>query len=132
MTTFNLTGNNAIHQGASYQCTTFYYPEDISDWTPRGQVRKTYLSDVLVSFTFAPLTYQNVTLPDGNTGDRTLIIPTLTASETSQLPVTAPIISTNIVGYNSWVYDIELESDTGEVIKLASGYVQVLAEVTHD
>ena len=131
MATFDLIDDYVIRQGATYDIVTFYYPEDISLWTPRGQIRKTPYSDILVEFTFLPLVFTSVTLPDGTIGDRTVIIPVLSATQTSLLPVTNPYGQSLVQGFNAWVYDIELESPTGKVIKLSSGFCKVLPEVTH-
>lgn len=131
MQTFDLVGDYAIKQGATYDIATFYYPEDISDWIPRGQIRKLPHSEVLAEFTFLPLAYTSVTLPDGTVGDRTVIIPILSAEQTSNLPYTHDLGTALIKGFNAWVYDLELESPTGKVIKLSSGFCKVLPEVTH-
>lgn len=130
-TTFDLIGSYAIRQGATFDIVTFYYPEDISDWIARGQIRKMPHSDVLAEFTFMPLVYSAVTLADGTMGDRTIIIPILSAEQTSLLPITNENGATLIKGFNVWVYDIELESPMGKVIKLSSGFCKVLPEVTH-
>lgn len=131
MATFNLTGEYSIRQGATYDIATFYYPEDISDWTPRGQIRKLPHSPVLAEFSFLPLTFTTVTLPDQTTGDRTVIVPILSASQTTLLPTTSLFGSLTVEGFNVWCYDIELESPIGKVIKLSSGQVKVISEVTH-
>lgn len=131
MATFDLIGDYAIKQGVTYDFATFYYPEDVSTWTPRGQIRKLPYSDLLAEFSFAPLVFSSITLPDDSIGDRTIIIPILSATQTSLLPITNPNGKTLVQGFNTWVYDIELESPTGKVICLVSGLVKVLPEVSH-
>lgn len=135
MNQFNLEDEYAIIQGSTLDWLRFYYPDDISDWSPRGQIRNNYAylaGEVLADFSFEPLVYGIVTYPDLTTANKTIIIPTLTDIQTSALPATREISSYYLrkVGVTRWVYDIELESTTGRVIKISSGTVEVKPEIT--
>ena len=140
-TEFHLTNTDhtdkccAIKQGETFNYVTFFYPDDVSSYTPRGEIRDNYADsggNLLATFTFDPLVYANVTLPGGGMDFRTIIIPSLSAATTETIPFTQNRKTVNdpvIVGRNVYVYDIELEL-AGTVIKLAYGWVEVLPEVT--
>lgn len=141
-TLFHLTDTDhtdgcfGIRQGETLNYLTFYYPADVSTYTPRGEIRDNYADNsgtLLASFTFDPLVYANVTLPGGGSGFRTVIIPKLSATVTESIPFTQNRTSASdavIIGRNVYVYDIELESTGGDVIRLAYGWVEIIPEVT--
>lgn len=126
-----------ILQGADFALTILYPDQDLTAYTPAGQIRKNYLylnGELLANFSFDPLVYGVVTFPaTGQTGNATTIIARLNNTITKALPI--PILresknSKNTVGVNSWVYDIELQSPTSEILKLVKGLVEVCPEVT--
>jgi hypothetical protein len=136
LTRFDNAGvSSPILQGASFQLV-FYYFADISTYTPRGQIRSDYAvnnGSLLGSFTFDPLVYEEVVKEDETTDMATIIIARLSPEITELLPVPNlrnSISDRIVVGANVWVYDIELESETGEVIRLSQGFVEVMPEVT--
>jgi hypothetical protein len=120
----DLSGELAIYQGANFDSLTLYYPSDVSSWTPRGQIRKTYLyqqGEVVANFDFAPLTWSQVEV-NSVLVYRTVVIPSLTHTATAAIPVPRK---------GNWVYDIELVNPGNtKVIKLARGTVEILPEVT--
>jgi len=138
-----------ITQGSTFNNVTFLYPSDVSTWSPRGQIRKNYAdvdAAIEASFSFDALSYGSYTI-NGVTSNYTAIRPTLTATQTQGLEATKQGIvavdgiyititdangnaKKSAVGTDLWVYDIELESGGGTVIKVARGLVQVLREVT--
>lgn len=127
--------NFAVCQGSTFCTPQIYIKFDYSLWTPRGQIRRNYADVdpvVLANFTFDPIVYASVDI-NGDIDDRSLIVAKLDDSITETLPVTPlrrTISDAVRVGTNVWVYDIELESPTGVVNNLVSGYVEVLPEVT--
>ena len=124
-----------ILQGATFS-VIFNYFGDVSNHTPRGQIKTDYAinnGDLLANFTFSPLLYQLITKSDGTQEWATVITAKLTDEVTQAMPIPTlrSLPSDKItVGTNVYVYDVELESPTGEVIRLAQGYVEVLPEVT--
>jgi hypothetical protein len=133
----NINPNNplAIYQGATYKSLVFFHPQDLSLWTPRGQIRTNWLrldGELLADFLFLPLTFGTVVL-SGLPHDRTTIVPILSHQITQLIPATRPVLNNEApkVGKNAWVYDLELVSPSGsEVLKLARGLVEVLPEAT--
>ena len=135
MTEFHLTKtdnntNYSIKQGATFFIRAKYKGADLSTWTPRGQIRKKYADSdetVIATFGFIENSYDVV-------NDWTLIVATLSAEETRLLPVPTKRRSnsrdTVLVGTNVWVYDLEIESTSGEVIRFLEGYVEIDPEVT--
>lgn len=137
MSEFHLTktDNNqdySIKQGASFALPIKYLGFDYSLWTPRGQIRRKYayqveLEDILAEFSFSSITYNG-------TDDYSLVTAFLTPTQTEALPVLSQRRKTSrdavIIGTNVFVYDIELESPTGDVIRDPYGYVEILPEVT--
>lgn len=124
-----------IHQGASFQIV-FHYFGDVSNYLARGQVRSDFASNggsLLAEFEFDPLAYQLITKKDSSQCMATVIVAKLPASVTNTMPIPTlrkTIKDKNVVGIHVWVYDIELESPDGFVIRLIEGYVEVLPQVT--
>lgn len=103
--------NLYINQGATYVKSFTIQNEDLSyfdltNYTGRGQIRKEYASNAAVDFI--------VTL-GGNTGVVTL---GLSAN-----------VSANLVNQR-YVYDVEVESNTGIVTRILQGFALVSPEVT--
>lgn len=121
-----LIGDLAILQGETYQALSLTFPGDLSTWTPRGQIRSKLLEEsgtLLAEFSFEASTY------DAD-ADTTTVNPRLTPTQTASLPKTK---WQGIGEYSKaavYYYDIELESDTGEVVKSKTAIVQVVGEVT--
>lgn len=82
-------------------------PIDLTGYTLRSQMRKSYNSNSYTAFT--------VTSDDPTEGEIKL---SLTATQTSALR------------YGRYVYDIEIVSSTGEVTRVLEGIVTVNPEVT--
>jgi hypothetical protein len=121
-----LVGDLAIIQGETYQALSLEFPGDLTDWTPRGQIRTKLLGDagtLLAAFSFATPAYDE-------DSDVTTIYPRLTPAQT------AAILKTKWQGAGEYsktavyYYDVELESDAGEVVKTVPAIVQVIGEVT--
>lgn len=103
--------NLYVDQGTSFlQTFTLRNPDgtplDITNYTGRAQFRKEYTSTEAFSFT--------VSL-GGNTGVVTLSL--------------APNTSSNVAA-GRYVYDLELESNTGVVTRLLEGFITLTPEVT--
>lgn len=132
----NLIGDLSIYQGENFESLTLHYPEDLSTWLPRGQIRKNYLykqGSLLANFSFKPIIWAEV-LVEENLSFRTIVIPTLSHLITASLPIPKPRGDSNFKpGSNCWVYDIELiKPDLSSSIKLVRGYVEVIPEVTNN
>jgi hypothetical protein len=131
----NLDSCSAIEQGATLDFLTFYYKDqDITSWSPSGEIRNKYAyqnGSILATFRFEPLLYGSVT-EGGETFLATVIRPYLTAEDTLFLPVTLPRTKSDrvIMGRNTFVYDIKLQSPSGQVIILSRGLVEVVPDVT--
>jgi hypothetical protein len=132
----NLSGGcYAIQQGATLDwLTLFYKDQDITSWSPSGEIRNKYAYQggvVLANFSFDPLLYGSVT-EGGETFTATIIHPYLSATDTLSLPITLSRTSSDrvIVGRNAFVYDLKLESPNGEVIMVAKGLIEVMPDVT--
>jgi hypothetical protein len=129
--------NFSIQQGSSFDWLVFYYPEDISTWLPRGQIRTNYAQkggELIAEFDFDLLVYASQTI-DGVTAFRTKIRPKLSATQTEAMNFNLRTRKSSdeiaVPGRNVWVYDIELEHPTnGTVIKLSRGFVEVELETT--
>ncbi|MGV2830617.1 hypothetical protein [Myxosarcina sp. GI1(2024)] len=124
----------AIYQGSTYDCLTLYHDQDISDYTPSGEIRTTYRSSggvLVATFTFDALGYEEVTINDVAV-NRTIIKPSLTDEQTYAMTPTRTRTASDraIPGLNTYVYDISVESTSGEVITLVYGFVDVLPGVT--
>ena len=119
-------GDLAITQGATYQIS-FNFTGDYSTYSPRSQIRSGYLADngeLLASFSFLPLSYDAV-------NNKTQITLTLSDELSSSLPPTKYQGSGRLNTSSAYVYDVELEAPTGEVVKVISAsFVQVKPEVT--
>lgn len=104
-----------IEQGATFSLTITLkkpnkLPFDLSGYIGRSQIRKSYAAtDVIASFSVAVVSPQK----DGK------IVMSLTDEQTSSLP-----------SISSGVYDLELESPTGEVTRVLQGKVTISPEVT--
>lgn len=120
-----LVNDLAIIQGETYQALTLTFPGDLTTWTPRGQIRTGLLEDagtLLSEFAFATPIYDAET-------DTTAIYPTLTATQTANLPKTKWQGTGEYSRSGVYYYDVELESE-GIVIKSKTAIVQVIGEVT--
>jgi len=121
-----LVGDLAIIQGETYQALSLEFPGDLTDWTPRGQIRTKLLGDggeLLAVFEFGASIYNEET-------QTTAVLPELSAIVTSGIPKTK---WQGTGGYSKtavYYYDVELESDAGEVVKTVPAIVQVIGEVT--
>jgi hypothetical protein len=116
--------NLVIEQGADFNNLTFVLVGDYTAWLPRGQIRDDYASlggTLKASFLFSPLILGEATLDDGTLVSGTLIRPSLTEIETRSLVQSKGL---------RWVYDIELQSPDGEVIRVTQGRVDISPEVT--
>ncbi len=130
----------AIEQGATFSWLTLVLDGDYLSWTPRGQIRNNYASNggtVKTVFGFPPLTMGAATLPGGGTATGTIIKPTLTNQQTqlldwaeSKMQARTKSSEPALPGKNVWVYDIELESPGGEVMRLVQGFIEVSLEAT--
>ena len=102
-----------IEQGTTWSVTvtlkkTNQSPFDLTGYTGRCQIRKTYTStNILASPT--------VTIPSGTDGK---VVLSLTEAQTSSLPDTYA------------VYDVELVAPNGDVTRILQGKVKVSLEVT--
>jgi hypothetical protein len=126
---------HAIIQGATYYLPVIYYPEDISTWVVRGQIRKNYADlepTVLANFSFNPIVYGSTTL-NGVEASRSMIRGFIPANITATIPTTPrlrkSVADRAIIGTNVWVYAIEIASPSSEVIRLLNGFVEVELEV---
>lgn len=131
---FDLTNQYAIEQGATYDRLSLFLPDNVANWTPYGQIRRdfAYRDEVAIAlFGFQPLQYREVEL-QGELVNRTIITPYLTDEQTLLLPVpkTRREGEEYKPGKNCWVYDFKIESNSGEVVKLQWGYVDVIPDVT--
>lgn len=105
--------NLAIDQGATFNTTIAVTDEtgtarDITNFSARGQLRRSYFSSSNVQFT------ANIDNP--TTGE---ILLTLSASQTANLK------------YGRYVYDVELTSNAGVTVeRILEGIVTVYPEVT--
>jgi hypothetical protein len=60
--------------------------------------------------------------------DKTLVVPTLAAAQTRLIPHTKNRLTTTSpinMGVNVYVYDIDLVSPSGAIVRVVSGYVEV-------
>jgi len=124
----DLIGPLAIVQGETYRQLSWTVPGDKTAWTPRAQIRLTLLDDAngvlpLAAFEFDAAIY------DAD-ADTTEFFPFLSAPVTASLPRTKYQGDRDISSRNAYYYDLEIESDDGEVVKLAIGRVQVIGQVT--
>lgn len=123
-TEYDLTGDRAIEQGASWQKLSLFFPENLSTARIKGQIRSDFLAKggvLYAEFGFAPPIYGSVLLPNGTTPVlRTAIVPSLTAVQTRSIPLTIGKL---------WTYDIFAEL-ADRTIKIAYGKVDVLPTVT--
>jgi len=120
-----LTGDLAIIQGETYQALTLTFPGDLTTWTPRGQIRTGLLEDagtLLAEFAFGTPIYDAE-------ADTTNIYPTLSATQTANLPKTKYQGTGEYSRSAVYYYDVELENEA-VVIKSKTAIVQVIGEVT--
>jgi len=134
-TTFHFTKTDnqqdySIRQGATFSFAIKYKELDISDWEFRGQIRRKYADNdenVLADFDFSVPVFDIE-------NNWTFVVANLSATTTETLPIHPKRRATKrdavIVGINVWVYDIEAESPTGEVVRITEGFVEVNQEVT--
>jgi hypothetical protein len=126
--------SSPIRQGATFSIV-FNYLGDVASYSPRGQIRSDYASNdgtLLATFSFDPLVYQLITKPNGSQCMATVITAKLSAIATADMPIPnlrKTANDKNVIGTNTYVYDIELEDD-GVVLRIVEGLVEVLPEVT--
>lgn len=130
----------AIEQGATFSWLTLVLDGDYTTWTPRGQIRNNYASNggtAKAVFSFPALVMGTATLPGGGNATGTIIKPTLTDEQTqlldwaeSKMQARSKSSEPALPGKNVWVYDIELESPSGEVMRLVQGFVEISLEAT--
>jgi hypothetical protein len=138
--TDNAPNRYAIEQGATFNWLTLVLDGDFTTWAPRGQIRDRYASSggkVKSTFTFAPLVTGEVTLPNGQKINGTIIRPQLTDEQTTTLDwAESKMVKRSnqkeqaIPGRNVWIYDVEMESPSGEVMRIVEGWVELSLEVT--
>ena len=100
-----------MDQGADFSVTVYYNtengdPKDLTGWTSRSQLRKSYYSTTATSLT------ANIT--DAANGEITL---SLTANTTANIKA------------GRYVYDLEV-ANAGSVIRVIEGIITVMPEVT--
>ncbi|MBW4666451.1 MAG: hypothetical protein KME60_03145 [Cyanomargarita calcarea GSE-NOS-MK-12-04C] len=130
----------AIEQGATFNWLTLVLDGDFTTWQPRGQIRDRYVENggtIKASFTFPTLVQGSAALPNGGTATGTILRPQLSDEQTTSLDWLATKMAKRsnnkeqaIIGRNVWVYDIEIESPAGEVMRVVEGYVEVSPEAT--
>lgn len=138
--TDNAPNRYAIEQGATFDWLTLVLAGNFTNYIPRGQIRDRYVDQggiIKASFSFLPLVMGNAPLPGGETISGTLLQPRLLQAETTVLDWFATKMNKRasskepaIVGKNVWVYDIELQSPSNEIIRVVEGYIEVVPEVT--
>lgn len=127
-TSVDLIKDLAIVQGKTFEKINLRFPGDVSLWTPRAQIRaKWYFKEAgqspLIEFSFPTLTYD----PDA---DKTLVQPQLTAAQTAGLVPTKYQGEGKPDQNSAYVWDLDLEEpETGRIIGLQWGWVQVVPEV---
>ena len=128
-------GDFAIYQGNTFNDVTFYYRDiDLSTYTPAGEIRTTYLEKagtLLATFSFSPLVFASVTV-GSETFNATIIVPRLSAAQTSAIPSTLPRASDSsafAAGITGWTYDIKLVGGT-EAELVVRGFVEVFPQTT--
>lgn len=136
----NLPSRYAIEQGATFAWLTLVLDGDYTTWTPRGQIRNNYASNggvIKTVFSFSPLVMGTASLPGGGTATGTIVKPSLSNQQTqlldwaeSKMQARSKSSEPALPGKNVWVYDIELESPSGEVMRLVQGFVEVNLEAT--
>ncbi len=134
--TDNAPNNYSIEQGATFDWLIFKTTIDYSTYTPRGQIKTDFTEnegEILADFSFAPITFGSIVI-GGVTTTGSIIQPLLTDEETGLIPA-IPVLRTSsdqaaIPGLNVYVYDIFLDSPTGEAVKFARGFVEVQLCVT--
>lgn len=122
----DLIGALAIIQGETYNQLSLTVAGDKTTWTARGQIRTKLLEEsgtLLAEFGFGTPTYDAE-------ADETTLLPQLTATQTASLPKTKWQGTGEYSKTAVYYWDIELESDAGEVIKTIPAIVQVIGEVT--
>jgi hypothetical protein len=122
----DLIGALAIIQGETYNQLALTVAGDKTTWTARGQIRTKLLEEsgtLLAEFGFGTPTYDAE-------ADETTLLPQLTATQTASLPKTKWQGTGEYSKTAVYYWDIELESDAGEVVKTIPAIVQVIGEVT--
>lgn len=130
MASIDLIDDMAVVQGKTYAKLDLLFPGDYSLWLPRAQIRrKWHYKEVgfppLAEFSFLPLVHDS-----GE--NKTLVSPRLSAEVTAAIPPTKYQEGGEIE--KAFVWDLELTNpDTGQVVGLEWGWVQVKPEATvHD
>jgi len=102
-----------IDQGSTFTLTIDVpdangLPFDLSDYTARGQIRKTYMSTNAIDFT--------VDINDPDTGKVNI---SLTAAQT------------RVMKAGRYVYDVEVYNSEDHVIRIREGQVEISPAVTY-
>lgn len=100
-------------------------------WTARAQIRSAAGGDTFVTFTSEAVTGPRITIED-YVGSMTAEDGTVVVNP-SVVTIILPAATTEAVAWNDrteGVYDLEIVSPTGGVIRLASGAVAISADVT--
>jgi hypothetical protein len=136
----NYPNRYAIEQGITFDWLTIVIEGDFTRWTPRGQIRDRYAEEggiVKATFSFAPLILGSAALSTGGNATGTIVKPFLSQAQTKVLNWLAAKMKVRtsereqaIPGRNIWVYDLELESPEGNVLRILEGWVEVSPEVT--
>ena len=79
---------------------------DLSSYTLRGQIRKSYSSTTAVDFTAS------------------------TTSQTGQIQISLTSTQTGAMKHGRYVYDVEIENSVGIVTRVLEGQVEVTPRVT--
>lgn len=116
---YDMVGDNAIPQGADWDIYIKYKPDgttmDLSAYTGRMQVRLGYNKPIILSLSTA----------DGSilVGDGAADTPNVVLKFTPEM--TSPVTT-----YSNMIYDLELVSPAGLVLKFVEGQFELRPEVT--
>lgn len=117
---FNLTGENAVPQGANWQVKIQYFDTtgtiiDLSTYTAEAQIRNSYGGTIIMDLTSQAGT---IILSSG-------------ASNTPNVVLNfTPALTSNVTTYTGMIYDIKLISSTGNVIKFLEGNFSLHRTIT--
>jgi len=106
-----VTSNLLLDQGADFAVTVYFNqeggdPKDLTGWSARSQLRKSYYSSTATTIT--------ANISDASNGEITL---SLTANATANIKA------------GRYVYDLEV-ANAGSVLRVIEGIITVMPEVT--